>query len=137
MKKKSIILVIIALVILLGISAFIGIKYHPNILAPRLANKGSNQISSSSLIFFYGDGCPHCANVEKFFADSQAATKIKFDQKEVFNNQDNADLLGEKAHGCGLNTDSIGVPFLWDGATGKCYVGDEDVISFFKQKLGQ
>ncbi len=52
--------------------------------------------------------------------------------KEVFKNKDNAALLATKAQACNIATDQIGVPFLWDGT--KCYVGDEDIINFFKQK---
>lgn len=38
-----------------------------------------------------------------------------------------------KARVCGLNTNSIGVPFLWDGSN--CLIGDCDIISFFEAEL--
>jgi glutaredoxin len=135
--KKNMVFIIIGILILLAISAFVVIKYSPNIFIIPAKNIIGNQTKSTSsqIIFFYGNGCPHCANVEKYFSDNNITGKITFDQKEVFNNADNAAVLGDKAHSCGLNTDSIGVPFLWDGATGKCYVGDQDVINFFQQKL--
>ena len=50
------------------------------------------------------------------------------------NNQNNAKELTEKARICGLPTDSIGVPFLWDGE--KCFIGDQDIINFFSAKGG-
>ena len=40
----------------------------------------------------------------------------------------NAELLTEKADKCGLATNNIGVPLLWDGKT--CYSGADDVINF-------
>jgi len=40
--------------------------------------------------------------------------------------------LEAKAKICELPTDSIGVPFLWDGKD--CLIGDQDIINFFKQK---
>jgi hypothetical protein len=137
--KKNIVWIIVGLVILLAISAFVAIKYSPNILVMPAAGKitGQSKSTSSEIIFFYGNGCPHCALVEKFISDNNVDSKVKLDKKEVFSNQDNANLLADKAHSCGLNTDNIGVPFLWDGPTGKCIVGDTDVINYLKAKIGQ
>jgi len=91
--------------------------------------------SSDQIIFFYGDGCPHCAIVEKYFKENKIEEKIKFAQKEVYYNKNNAKELEAKARICGLATDSIGVPFLWDGE--KCLIGDEDIIYFFQQKINE
>ena len=93
----------------------------------------NNQVTpASNLILFYGDGCPHCAIVETYIKDHKIEEKITFDKKEVFNDQVNAALLGEKAAACGLPTDRVGVPFLWDN--GQCYEGDQDIIKYFKEK---
>lgn len=90
-----------------------------------------NQLASQ-IILFYGDGCPHCAIVEEYIKENKIQDKISFVQKEVYYNQNNAGELEVKAKICGLSTDSIGVPFLWDGE--KCLIGDQDIINFFKQK---
>ncbi|MDO8443079.1 MAG: hypothetical protein Q7S81_02380 [bacterium] len=87
-----------------------------------------------SIILYAGTGCPHCANVEKYIKENQVDSKITFTQKEVYNNQFNAKDLQSKAKICGLPTDSIGVPFLWDGENAKCFMGDVDVINFFQEK---
>jgi len=86
----------------------------------------------SQMILFYGDGCPHCAIVEEYIKENSIGDKISFAQKEVYYNQNNAKELEAKAKICGLPTDSIGVPFLWNGE--KCLIGDQDIINFFKQK---
>jgi len=86
----------------------------------------------SQIILFYGDGCPHCAIVEEYIEKNRTKDKVSFAQKEVYYNQSNAKELEAKAKVCGLPTDSIGVPFLWDGE--KCLIGDQDIINFFKQK---
>jgi glutaredoxin len=137
--KKNVFIMIIGLLILLAISAFIAIRYSPNIFIIPAASKTINQTKSTSseIIFFYGNGCPHCAKVEQYLSDNKVEDKISFEKKEIYSNQDNAALLIDKAHSCGMNTDSIGVPFLWDGPTGKCISGDEDVINYFQQKLSQ
>jgi glutaredoxin len=107
-----------------------------------LKNKESNlpnniqenqQTKENQIIFYYGDGCPHCAIVEEYIKENKIQDKISFTQKEVYYNQGNAKELEEKAKICGLPTDSIGVPFLWDGE--KCLIGDQDIINFFKQKI--
>ena len=88
--------------------------------------------SADQVILFYGDGCPHCAIVEEYIKENSIGDKISFAQKEVYYNQNNAKELEAKAKICGLPTDSIGVPFLWDGED--CLIGDQDIINFFKQK---
>ena len=97
----------------------------------------TNGSPANQIILFVGDGCPHCAIVEDYIAKNKVGDKISFVQKEVYHNQDNANELGEKAKICGLPTNSIGIPFLWDGNGEKCVIGDQDIVGFFKSKTGQ
>jgi len=86
------------------------------------------------IVFFYGDGCPHCAKVEEFFKENDVESKIQFDKKEIYDDKPNAQLLFLIAQRkCNLSGDKIGVPLLWDGS--KCIIGDGDIINFFKQKI--
>lgn len=87
------------------------------------------------MILFYMDGCPHCKVVEDFIKENKVNEKISFQEKEVSGNKENARELTEKAKICGLATDSIGVPFLWDGS--QCLVGDKDIIDFLTQKISK
>ena len=98
-------------------------------ISPEATEAGAK---SSQIVLFYGDGCPHCALVEKFVAENSIEAKVPFTKKEVYYNKQNANEMTEKAQICGMPTDSIGVPFLWDGS--KCLVGDQDVIEFFKSE---
>jgi len=91
--------------------------------------------TSSTIILFYGEGCPHCAKVEEFIKENKIKEKITFEEKEVYFNKENAKQLIEVAKKCGFNENEIGVPFLWDGENQKCIVGDEPIINFFKEKL--
>ena len=88
--------------------------------------------TTSAIVLFYGNGCPHCALVEQFVAENNIQSKVPFTQKEVYSDQQNASEMALKAVACGMATDSIGVPFLWTGST--CIIGDQPVIDFFKQK---
>jgi glutaredoxin len=126
MKKN--ILIVAGLLIIAGIVVFAVFSRKNN------NPGGGNTESLDGIILFYGQGCPHCANVDKYIAENNVKDKVTFAELEVFLNKDNAKLLEEKAVICGLATDSIGVPFLWDGS--KCISGDQDIINFFKEKIG-
>jgi hypothetical protein len=93
------------------------------------------------IILFYGEGCPHCKNVDDFVEQNKITDKVNFANLEVWYNKDNNLILQEVAKKCGINADSVGVPFLYDpstssGQAGKCYVGEVDVINFFKNEAG-
>lgn len=92
-----------------------------------------NSEGSTDLILFYGQGCSHCANVEDFIKKNQIDKKISFQKREVYSNQENAELLFEKAEICGLAQASVGVPFFWN--EGKCLIGDADIIKFFEERI--
>jgi len=98
-----------------------------------LQGKNKNQ-DGNQIILFYGQGCPHCAVVEKYIEENKIQDKISFTQKEVYYNQSNAKELEKMAKVCGLASGVVGVPFLWDGE--KCYLGDREIIEFFKEKIG-
>jgi len=130
MKNKIIIPTVLFIVVL--IFSFFALAKEKDKTLP-VANKTTTENQSAGqIILFYGDGCPHCAIVEEYIKENNINDKISFAQKEVYYNQNNAKELEAKAKICGLPTDSIGVPFLWDGE--KCLIGDQDIIDFFKQK---
>ena len=82
------------------------------------------------VILFYGSTCPHCKNVEEYLVANP--TEIKYRHLEVYDNAQNAILMADKAKSCGLNTETVGVPFLFDGKN--CLVGDKDIINWFSNK---
>ncbi len=91
------------------------------------------KIAQSNIpIFFYGNTCPHCADVEEWMKESNVEEKVKIVKKEIYDNQENAKELTRIAEKCGLPTDSIGVPFLF--AEGKCLIGTPDIISYLSLK---
>jgi len=98
------------------------------------SNSTTDLKKQEDIILFYSDGCPHCAIVEEFIKENGIDSKISFSKKEVYYNKQNSSLLVSKAQICDFDTDSIGVPFLWNG-TG-CLVGDQDIIEFLKLKAG-
>lgn len=119
MKNKNIfIYVVIVILLAIGLSVWV---YK------------SDQESTSvdeNLILFYGDTCPHCVKVEEFLETQNGlAERLGLVRKEVYNDAKNQRLLTTKAKICGLDTSSIGVPFLWHNSV--CLIGDVDIIDFF------
>ncbi|MCX6791478.1 MAG: hypothetical protein NT149_00345 [Candidatus Gottesmanbacteria bacterium] len=115
------------IIIIVGLLAFIAIgskgkttsSVHPQTAVP---------------VFFYGNTCPHCAEVETWMKDNNVGEKVTITKKEVYDNQQNADEMILAAKSCGLPTDSIGVPFLY--AEGKCFIGTPDVMNYLSAKAG-
>jgi cytochrome c biogenesis protein CcdA len=80
-------------------------------------------------ILYYGNGCSHCAKVEKFMQDNVFG--IEIEKKEIYQNQDNAEEFNEVCDKEGVDLMSRGVPFLY--AEGECVVGDEPIISYLQE----
>ena len=82
--------------------------------------------------YYWGEGCPHCANVEEFIETWENKDKVQIDKKEVYKNQDNIALFKSRVEYCGLPNNQVGVPFLFT-PDGECVVGDTPIIERLKQ----
>lgn len=70
---------------------------------------------------FYGEGCPHCAEEEKFLAIMEDKYPfLDIHSYEVYHSQDNVKLLQEVSSNINLRVD--GVPFL--------VIGDKGVVGY-------
>ena len=87
----------------------------------------------TGIVFYFGDTCPHCKNVEEYIIQNNVQDKILFEQKEVYNDAQNAKELKVVAKACGIDPMKVGVPLLWN--EGSCLVGDEDIITSFEEKI--
>jgi len=99
------------------------------------SNNSSVSVSlpaKDKIIFYYGITCPHCKEVEEWMEKNKIEEKIKIEKKEVYQDQKNSAELNLVAKSCGLDSASIGVPFLL--ADGKCYMGTPDVKKVLKNK---
>lgn len=98
-----------------------------------LSGRFLNKDSTSNMIFFYGDTCPHCKDVEEYIIKNNVKAKLNFKEMEVYNNRGNAALLTAKARACKLDTtQGVPVPFFFDGQN--CYVGSDKIEEFFATK---
>jgi len=94
--------------------------------------------NNPDLVFYWGIGCPHCENVEKWITENNANQKLKINFKEVYYNKDNqTDLYNTANKYCPeiISNGSIGVPTGFNPIDKKCIQGDIPIIDFLKQKI--
>jgi glutaredoxin len=94
----------------------------------------STSAKTDEVILYVGEGCPHCKNVEDFLTShSEIGKTLKIEQKEVYENQSNAQELTDKAQSCKLETrNGVAVPFLY--FKGECITGDQPIIDYLTKK---
>jgi hypothetical protein len=94
-------------------------------------------------LLFYSPDCSHCKIVEDYIIQNKIDEKVKYARLEVpFGTrtspqlESNAKLAIQLAQGCKLDvTNGISIPLLYDGK-GKCLLGQDEVINFFKNEAG-
>ncbi len=86
-------------------------------------------------VLFYGANCPHCKTVEEYIETNRVGEKIAFARKEVSKAAENREDLIAKAAACGLKPERLSVPILY--FEGRCYLGEDEIINFFKGKINE
>lgn len=124
--------------ILIGIALIFGLY---KLLSTPPKNSFPSNIQTTNeqpdLIFYWGDGCPHCENVEKWMKENNVDQKLKIAQKEVYKNTENRqELIDSVNKYCPeLNQNGVGVPVGFDPVNNKCIQGDTPIIDFLSQKI--
>lgn len=133
-KNKKIYGTILLLLFVLGGLIFWGLKSVPKIEAP-VAEK-MKEGENSGIIYYFAKGCSHCENVQKFLNEDEnkMVQKIIYAKKEISADKENSKEFYEKISQCGLDETKAGVPLIF--ANGQCFVGDREVINFFKKEIG-
>lgn len=94
--------------------------------------------NNPDLIFYWGNGCPHCETVKKWLNENNQDNLIKINSKEVYKNKNNAqDLSNTVDKFCPKikQNGSIGVPTAFDPINQKCLQGSDQIIEFLSNKL--
>jgi hypothetical protein len=93
--------------------------------------------SQANIILFWGEGCPHCENVEEFITDNKIDEELIISRKEVYYNKQNQLLMSQKADRCPEIDQSagMGVPMAYFVDEDKCHLGDTPIIEAIEEKL--
>jgi cytochrome c biogenesis protein CcdA/glutaredoxin len=77
------------------------------------------------IVFFYGQGCPHCAREEVFLEDMQEKySLLKVHHYEVYSDKENRELMMQMADAYGKDIEGVPTTFI----NGKMIVGFSDAI---------
>jgi flagellar biosynthesis/type III secretory pathway M-ring protein FliF/YscJ len=122
-KKKIILASALAVVLILGYFIF-------------WFSRGGKELNQANdaVVYYYGQECSHCQVVAKFLEDNKMAEKVPFEKKEVFHSVTNSREMAARVSQCGIAKSQAGVPLLY--AHGQCYLGQDEVINFFKKEAG-
>lgn len=90
----------------------------------------SAQTNSSENSLFYGNGCAHCAKVEKYFQENGILEKYNIERKNISGNPEFAQEFNEICQSKNIPLDERGIPMLYFEK--QCLMGDEPIISFFE-----
>ncbi|EKE25325.1 MAG: hypothetical protein ACD_5C00206G0004 [uncultured bacterium] len=130
--KKTVTVLIGVVLIILLVTILWGSR-QPKVQPEELAQVVQAGEYKPDLVYFYGQECARCKNIDKFIIDNKINVKISFAEKEVWHDGSNDMEMRERAKECGLNPEKVGVPFLW--ARGDCYIGEVEVEKFLKSEV--
>jgi glutaredoxin len=91
-------------------------------------------IKESSYIYYYGQWCDHCANVDEYLAENDLYNKLNITKKEVWSNAKNAEEMEKDLKRLGLDVAKSGVPFIVWTIGEKQFplpIGDRWIIEYF------
>lgn len=144
---KKIISFLVILLVVVGLYKFLSIP-PKTAITPQTDNtvnssnadiyKDNPIYDNPDLIFYWGNGCPHCKNVEDWLDKNNADKKIKVNYKEIYyNDQNRTELINTAKQYCSeiVTNDGIGVPVGFDPVNKKCIQGDTPIIDFLKLKI--
>jgi hypothetical protein len=126
--KKSYLIITLAAVAIVFLSIFIIKKPSTSSELPSPTQKPATMYE-----YYWGQGCPHCENVDTFMESWDGADKIEINKMEVYNYPENAKQMVRRVADC-TNippSDRGGVPLLIT-PDGQCLQGDTPIIDYFK-----
>ncbi len=90
--------------------------------------------NSTCIYFFYGDGCPHCAQVEPFINEMETKyPNIEIQKFEIYDNRPNLVLLNNYFNAYGVPETERGVPTVFIGNT--FLSGDKPIIENLENEI--
>jgi cytochrome c biogenesis protein CcdA/glutaredoxin len=84
---------------------------------------------TKKIYFFYGTGCPHCAQVLEYFEKRDLFNKYPVEKMEIYFDHNNALLFNQMLASLGIDENSRGVPTVIIDK--KVLIGDKPIIDNF------
>jgi len=88
-----------------------------------------------SIIYFHGNGCPHCAKVDQWLEDNDLWSKYPIDDREIYDSPDNAKYFNQVLGDLGVPLRERGVPTMVLGEF--TLSGDKPIIEGFIEAAGE
>ncbi len=89
--------------------------------------------AQTEISYFYGDGCPHCANIaESGILEKVNNTQgIQVEKYEIYHNNENREKFYNSIELVGLQNSEAGIPFAFVNCSGKYayLMGDKPIIN--------
>lgn len=90
------------------------------------------QYDPNKIVYFWGNGCPHCAAVAEFENTWAGKDKVEIQKFEVWYNKQNQALMTKLAsEKCSIKPQGMSVPLLIK-PDGTCLNGDTPIIDYYK-----
>ncbi len=124
----------ITIFIVITIGILLGIIVLESNRTKGVAKALEDVLSSKDPVYFYGDTCPKCKDLQDFIDANKIEEKVNIVKREVYSNQANALMLSKVAEKCNIKSSEIGVPFFY--IQGKCLVGEQDIKTYLSDKAG-
>lgn len=95
-----------------------------------IPTRAEAEVKKDAIYLFWGQGCPHCAQVNKFFEEKGFYDKYPIEKKEVYFSRENATLLNEYYDGYNIPLGSRGVPAVF--IDDQYLIGGQDIPDQFE-----
>lgn len=89
------------------------------------------QDSEVCMYYFYGSGCPHCANVKPFLDRLEQKYPVRIVKFEIYHNYTNYKLFEEYCSA--YRIEDLGVPFV--AIDDKYFMGDKSIIDNLEREI--
>ncbi|MFK7780172.1 MAG: hypothetical protein QM490_03405 [Candidatus Gracilibacteria bacterium] len=125
-----------------NISLLIGfiLLFIPSLVSANTGNiVSTGVIEEISYLYYYGQGCSHCANVDEYMNAVDGYEKLNIEKYEIYFDDDNREKYLAAGKRLGLSEKELGIPFLIIIEDGKeaFLTGDVSIINYFKGYLGE
>src|SRR4030043_60947 len=92
--------------------------------------KAAAEIKKDAIYYFWGQGCPHCAQVDALFEEEGLYDKYPIEKKEIYFSRENATLLNEYYDKYDVPLEARGVPAVFIGDN--YLIGELDIPNQFE-----